>query len=89
MRPPECAWHIARDAKLDYIAWHVRAEVSLKAGDAQTRCAGCARYFFAWERTPARAVRRAKPDATGARLTPDAKGAQAPLNNAVKGSEGS
>lgn len=50
--PEACRWHIDPDGPghLGYLAWHAKAERSHRAGVRQTRCAGCSRFFFPWER---------------------------------------
>lgn len=48
--PNPCDWHIGDDGHLGYLAWHAKAERSHRAGVRQTRCPGCSRFFFPWER---------------------------------------
>jgi hypothetical protein len=44
-----CADHQTEDEKLGYLQWHSKAAESQRKGMKQRRCAGCQRWFWAWE----------------------------------------
>jgi hypothetical protein len=50
--PAACRWHLTEEQRLPYLAWHARAERSRRRGERQTRCPGCSKWIFPWERVP-------------------------------------
>lgn len=46
----ECKQHFTDAEKLPYVAWHEKAAKANAAGEKQTQCMTCYRWFFTWER---------------------------------------